>query len=227
MIAALLPVKRFDQSKQRLSDVLPPPDRACLAQSMFDDVWAALRQACIAPGGIDRLLVISAEPYVLSCCRQAGVEYFEEDGQVSHSDSVIRGTRWALELGVTTLLSVPIDTPAVTSSEILELVSLRQAHPVVIVPSSDGTGTNALLRTPPDAIDPHFGPGSRKRHVEEAVARGHSHAVVRFPGLCDDIDTLEDLESFAAAGHNCRTAVLARELLERVNARRGRETLCR
>ena len=29
-----------------------------------------------------------------------------------------------------------------------------------VVPDAEGTGTNALLRTPVDAIDPHFGPGS-------------------------------------------------------------------
>ena len=43
---------------------------------------------------------------------------------------------------------------------------------VTIVPDRHGTGTNALLLDPPDAIAPSFGPGSFERHRQAAEAAG-------------------------------------------------------
>ena len=48
----------------------------------------------------------------------------------------------------------------------------RRAPGVTIVPDRHGTGTNALLLAPPDAIDPSFGPGSFARHRLAAEAAG-------------------------------------------------------
>jgi 2-phospho-L-lactate guanylyltransferase len=69
MITALLPVKIFVRSKERLAGFLSPAERAQLALTMFEDVWAALQQACAMANALDRLLVISAEPYVIARCR--------------------------------------------------------------------------------------------------------------------------------------------------------------
>ena len=209
MIAALLPVKVFSRSKQRLADWLSPQERELLARAMFEDVWTALR----AVPNLDRLLVISAEPYVLARCRRDKIACYEETEQRSHSESVAQGTRWAMGLGVTSLLSLPIDTPAVTANEISSLLELAHRYSVVVVPSADGSGTNALLRTPPDAIAPHFGTGSCRRHVREAQLAGLSHCLHPTPGLAADIDTPEDLESFLSLDLPCRTTELVRQFL--------------
>ena len=217
MIAALLPVKLFTRSKQRLVGFLTPSERAELVRTMFEDVWAALREAQSMAQGLDCLLVASAEPYVLARCRELGIACLEETEQASHSDSVNLATAWAMRLGVTALLSVPIDTPAVTAAEILALLELRRRFPVVVVPSADGLGTNALLRTPPDAIRPHFGPGSCSLHVQAAETKGLARLVYPSPGLGSDIDTPEDLQTFAlqndSEGRPCRTRELVRRLL--------------
>ena len=233
MIAALLPVKIFSSSKQRLAGLLTPQERALLACTMFEDVFAALREAQELKQGFDRLLVVTAEPYVLSRCRQEGVMVLEEQEQLSHNDSVKLATRWAARLGATSLLSVPIDTPAVTPREILSLLRAHRKFPVVVVPSADGSGTNALLRTPPDVIDPRFGPGSCKLHVQAAEAKGlpcsvfHSTGPIsngpminglksnglQNNGLLNDIDTPEDLAHFLSLDRPCRTTELVRQLL--------------
>jgi 2-phospho-L-lactate guanylyltransferase len=187
---------------------------------MFDDVWEVLREAVGRKQGLDQLLVVSAEPHVLDRCRQDGVAFLEEMRPSTHSDSVRRATEWAMSLGVTSLLSVPIDTPAMTASEILTLAALARRHSVVVVPSADGTGTNALLRTPPNAIEPRFGPGSCRLHIEEAESRELDWVVVRPPGFLTDIDTPEDAEAFLslietteqqAANRASRTVALLRE----------------
>lgn len=209
VIAALLPVKLFSHSKQRLAGWLSPQEREVLARTMFEDVWATLRTV----PNLDDLLVISAEPHVLARCRQEKVRCLEEAEQRSHSESVAEATRWAMSLGASSLLSVAIDTPGVARDELSALVELAPYDSVVVVPSSDGSGTNALLRTPPDAIAPHFGPGSCRLHVREAQLAGLSHCVHPTPGLAADIDTPEDMERFLTLDRPCRTTSLVRQFL--------------
>lgn len=211
MVAVLLPVKEFHRSKHRLTGFLTPPERVSLARAMFDDVWEVLREPVEGKQGLDHLLVVSAEPYVLARCREEGVAFLEEAEPISHSDSVRRATQWAMSLGVTSLLSVPIDTPGMTVEEILALVELARRYSVVIVPSADGSGTNALLRTPPDAIEPRFGPGSCRLHIEEAERNGLEWLVDRSPGLLADIDSPEDIEAFLAIERPGRTWALLRQ----------------
>ena len=214
MVAVLLPVKKFRDSKKRLAGFLSPPERTLLAQTMFEDVWETLRRAESLKQGLERLFVVTAEPYVISRCREEGVTCWEEREARSHSDSVDRATRWAMSLGVTSLLSVPIDTPAVTPPEILELVRLRNDHAVVVASSADGSGTNALLRTPPDAIAPHFGPGSCQLHLEEAQNKGLSCRIFQTDGLSHDLDTPEDLEKFLTLEPGSRTRDLVSHFLK-------------
>jgi len=216
VIAALLPVKEFARAKQRLAGFLSPEERAELARAMFDDVWEVLREAVARQEGLERLLVVSAEPYVITRCREDGVTLLEETASSTHSDSVRRATAWAMSRGVTSLLSVPMDTPGMSVEEILSLARLVREHAVVLVPSADGSGTNALARTPPDTIPPRFGPGSCRLHIEEAERRELDWLVARPPGLLADIDTAEDIEAFllwmrSTVQRERRTPALLRE----------------
>lgn len=218
MIAALLPVKRFAESKQRLATWLGASQREELARAMFEDVWEKLTEWQDSRNGAVRLLVITAERLVIERCRREAIPCLVETSPVSHSDSTRRATAWAIEQGMKTLISVPIDAPAVTAAELSELAELSRHFQVIVVPSSDGAGTNALVRTPPDAIAPRFGPGSCRRHVEEAKASQLSHCRISLPGLTADIDTPEDAERFLALarslGRSCRTARLLAQFQE-------------
>ena len=75
---------------------------------------------------------------------------------------------------------------------------LRARPGLIVVPSSDGTGTNALVRTPPDCIESRFGPGSFRAHLDQALSKGLPADVLRLPGLMFDIDTPEDVAEFLA-----------------------------
>ena len=218
VFTVLLPVKEYRNSKQRLAEWLSPEDRALLARTMFEDVWTTLRSA-VAP---EQIIVISSEKVAVERCRAESIQCIEEPAPSSHSDSVAAATRWAMDRGVTSLLSVPIDTPGVAAEEILALAELGKDYSVVVVASADGTGTNALLRTPPDAIAPRFGPGSCELHAAQARARGLSYLVHPVPSFAADIDTPEDAENFLLLDRPCRTASLLRQWFDtRRELRRG------
>ena len=86
----------------------------------------------------------------------------------------------------------------------------------MIVPDRHGSGTNALLIAPPDAIEPSFGPGSFARHAARGAAAGAVVRVAQAPSLELDVDTPGDLAALRAAlAARPGAAPRTRALLER------------
>jgi 2-phospho-L-lactate/phosphoenolpyruvate guanylyltransferase len=194
--AAILPVKSFGSAKQRLGSLLGAGSRHALAQAMFQDVLSALRKV----ESIEQVIVVASEPSVEFEIEEQ-IVLLEDNLQEGQSPAALIGIRWALESGFERVLLVPGDTPLLSVEEVGALLTRAEADgtAVVIVPDRHGTGTNALLLSPPTAIEPSFGPGSLERHVAATQAAGMSHRVEPVPSLVFDVDTSEDLEVVAAA----------------------------
>jgi 2-phospho-L-lactate/phosphoenolpyruvate guanylyltransferase len=198
MIFAILPVKSPCNAKQRLNGFLSVEDRETLARLLFRQTLGAL---CAAEG-IDRVVVATSDPEIAAHARHAGVTVFEESEQVSHSISADAACLRAMEMGASTAMLVPIDVPTVMATDFTRLAAAARPG-LIVVPSSDGTGTNALVRTPPDCIRSRFGPGSFRAHCDQAIANGLALDVLRLPGLMFDIDTPEDVTEFLARPREC------------------------
>jgi 2-phospho-L-lactate/phosphoenolpyruvate guanylyltransferase len=189
---AILPVKSFGGAKQRLAPALGSGSRQALAQAMFLDVLASLRRV----PGLDSVAVVTADPVAAEAARGDRVRVLADTEQAGQSAAALIGIREAIARDFERVLLVPGDTPLIDPGEVAGLLARRR--PVSIVPDRHGTGTNALVLTPPDAIEPSFGPGSRERHVAAAEAAGLAHAVEQVPTLMLDVDTGEDLDALAA-----------------------------
>jgi 2-phospho-L-lactate guanylyltransferase len=117
-----------------------------------------------------------------------------EDEDLGHNQAAARGAARALELGVDRVLMIPGDCPLLDPTELDELLARPVPSPsVLVVPDRHGTGTNALVLTPPNALAPAFGPGSHNRHHERAGIAGVHVETVEVPSLALDMDTPEDL----------------------------------
>jgi 2-phospho-L-lactate guanylyltransferase len=204
---AILPIKGFGHAKTRLRERVPDGPRAGLAEAMVRDVLHALG----AVDGLDGVIVVTAEPVAAQLAREADAEVVHDPAEAGQSAAVALGVARALERGADQVLAVPGDCPALDPGELAAL--LRAPEAVVIVPDRHGTGTNALLLTPPTAIAPSFGPGSRDRHEAAARASGLTWAVRDVPGLGMDADTPEDLATLEASG---RLGATTRATLERL-----------
>ena len=189
MTFAILPVKDPCRAKERLAGVLGPAEREALARAMYHHVIEVL----CAARGFDRIVVVTSDAATAADARRRGAAVFQEPEQLSHSRSADDAARRAAQLGAATVVLLPIDLPLVTAAEIEGLLAAAPRPGVLIVPSADGTGTNAVVRTPPDAIASRFGPGSFAAHLAEARARGVPVVVARPPGVVFDVDTPEDL----------------------------------
>src|SRR5688572_17782823 len=154
---AILPVKSFGRAKQRLGDAVS--DKPALAAAMVADVLEALARV----PELDGIIVVTAEAAAADAARAAGA-------QVVH-DPVEAGQSAAAALGIAATnadraLLVPGDCPALDPGDVSALLAPARVTPtVVIVPDRHGQGTNALLLTPPDVMEPAFGEGSFARHA--------------------------------------------------------------
>ena len=192
---AVLPVKRFDDAKQRLDKTLNAGTRRALAEAMVSDVLHALRRA----ERIDKVIVVTGENGAEALARAYDAESIGDDDR-GHSHAARAGVDWALERDYARVLLVPGDCPALDPREVDELVAGAMSAPdVVIVPDRHGTGTNALALSPPEAIEPAFGEGSCARHVAAARAAGVPYGVEELPSLALDLDTPADVVALTMA----------------------------
>lgn len=189
--AAILPVKRFSEAKQRLGASVADALRADLARAMVGDVLSALDR-CAA---LELTVVVTNERTVAAAARYLGAIVIEDIHETGQSAAVALGIAQAVEQGVERVLCVPGDCPALDPAEVDALLEEtdRDGAAVVVVPDRHGTGTNGLLLSPPAAIEPSFGPDSCERHRELARAAGAACRVEPLPSLLLDIDTGEDL----------------------------------
>ncbi|MBF8298505.1 MAG: 2-phospho-L-lactate guanylyltransferase, partial [candidate division NC10 bacterium] len=117
------------------------------------------------------------------------------------------------QMGAKGMLALPLDVPQVTTDDLIRIVEQGNAAPgIVLVPSRDRLGTNALLARPPDAIPFRFGYDSFRAHQREAEARDLACEVCELPNLALDIDEVEDLRLFLDQPGKTRT----HELLHRL-----------
>jgi 2-phospho-L-lactate guanylyltransferase len=201
MKVAILPVKARADAKQRLTGFLTAAQREVLARVMFEEMLEKLTAA----RGIDRVVVATSDEAVAAHARQSAVTVYEERDQRGHSHSADRAARRAMDEGARTVLLLPIDVPLATTAEIESLAEAARPG-VIIVPSADGSGTNALVRTPPDVIESRFGKDSFRAHLEQAG----DALVMRPPGIVFDIDTPEDVAELLRRAPDCRIARLLR-----------------
>jgi 2-phospho-L-lactate/phosphoenolpyruvate guanylyltransferase len=189
--AAILPMKSFDKAKQRLRIELPEHDRRALVEAMFADTLVALGRV----PALERVIVVSGDRVAQRIAGGYGASVVEDDER-GHNTAAARGVEVLIEDGIERALLVPGDCPLLAPADIEALLAHdAPERSALIVPDRHGTGTNALLLTPPDALASSFGPDSRRRHLADAQAAGVPAEVVEVDSLALDIDTPDDLEA--------------------------------
>jgi 2-phospho-L-lactate guanylyltransferase len=186
---ALVPVKDLTQAKVRLSPFLSPAERHALAVAMLDDVLTAVRQAA----AVERIALVTTDPYALALAAQWGFEVVDEGLGRGETGAVELAVKVCRERGASSLAVIPGDIPLLTATDVDVVWQHGRDYDIVIVPSWDSRGTNAVLLRPPDALQLRFGSWSFFPHVKQAKRKGLAYKVVRLPRVALDVDTPEDL----------------------------------
>jgi 2-phospho-L-lactate guanylyltransferase len=205
---ALVPVKDLTQAKVRLSPLLSPAERHALAAAMLDDVLASLRQAST----VDRIALVTTDPHALSLAAQWGFEMVDEGSGRGETGAVELAVKVCRERGASSLAVIPGDIPLLTAADVDCVMQHGMQYDIIIVPSWDSRGTNAILLRPPDALQLHFGSWSFFPHVKQAKRKGLSYKVVRLPRVALDVDTPEDLSRLVPQAMGTRSYRVVEEM---------------
>lgn len=189
MFWALIPVKEVTESKQRLAGVIQPHERAGLALAMLRDVLTAVGEV----EKFDGVLLVSRSHAVQALAREFGSDIFMESAGSDHSRAVIEGNQYLIDrYDAKCSLALSGDVPRVTADDIRQVIE-HHKH-VSLVPNASGEGTNAVLTSPPNAINCQFGGASLARHIGSADVSGLNARIVRNENIGHDIDDAHDLE---------------------------------
>jgi 2-phospho-L-lactate/phosphoenolpyruvate guanylyltransferase len=186
---AVLPVKRFDAAKQRMAAGVEGARRRQLVEAMVADVLEAIGAART----IDRLIVVSGDPIAQELAAEAGADVVPDPDDGGHIEAALAGIARAEVEGAERVVLLAGDCPLLDPRELDRLLTGVPERYVGIVPDRHGAGTNALVLSPPNAIIPAFGEGSRARHVEAAREAGIPFGIEELPSIELDLDTPADV----------------------------------
>jgi 2-phospho-L-lactate/phosphoenolpyruvate guanylyltransferase len=209
MNAILIPVKDPSHAKTRLADLLSPDERRELVWAMFEDVSRAISSASKP----DRVVMVTSYAPAIKRARDLEWDVLIEESQVSESASVDWASGVLAERGFDTVMRLPADVPLVRAEDIDEILAVKLDSPgALLVPSREGTGTNAIVRNPPTLFPSRFGPNSLALHKREAATVGVECTVVENARIALDIDDPADVELLLDAGRGTRTFDLLVEM---------------
>ena len=200
---ALVPIRGLETAKTRLGEDLDPEERIELVTNLLRRTLEATRDARRIAGTV----VVTMDPDAAGIAKE-----LRAIGLVERAPGLNAAIEAARSVSVarraTAVLVLPADLPSVSAASIDELIEdaasafAAEAGPsqglAAAVPDRHGLGTNALLLSPPGAIDPAFGEASRAAHAARAAAAGVRWLELDSP-LSLDLDTPADLLAAEAA----------------------------
>lgn len=201
---AVIPVKPLRGALRRLTAALDAPVRRELQVAMLRDVL----DACAGAPALAGVLVVTSDPDATAMARAlAGARVVPDHAPPRGMNAAVaRGLASVAAEGADAALVLTADLPLARPADIAAIVDAGRPGPsVLLVPSSDGTGTNAMLLRPPAALAPRLGPDSYARHAVQAARRGVTADRLELPRLALDIDTPADLIALVRGGGECAT----------------------
>ena len=189
-IWAIVPVKPLRRGKSRLAGLLSEEQRTRLNRYLLEHTLTILNEI----PEIEHTLVVSRDPAALTLTRSMGGRTVLEDGAPQFNTAIQRATIVAQAQGARAVLVLPADLPLVEPSDLVALLAMGQAPPVVVIaPDRRQDGTNALFINPAGFIEYGYGPGSFQRHSMRAELAGAKLNIFQSDHFGLDLDLPEDL----------------------------------
>src|SRR5437764_15419215 len=136
---ALIPVKSLAIAKSRLAEHLTLCQRQTLVLDMLHHVLQILRESEL----FERISVVSPDTRELERAQAWGAQALMEE-QHGNNPSLHAAALKEKASGTTALLTISADLPLLHICDIRGLIEQSRQHQIVLAPSHEGTGTNAI-----------------------------------------------------------------------------------
>ena len=187
---AIVPIKRFENAKTRLSSILDTDDRIRLSLLMLEDTLQILSVV----HSLSQVITVSADKRVREIAVKYGANFLLEEKERGVNSAVALADSYCMKKAADATMVIPHDLPLLDSTDISKACELaeNESRCIVICPSLRYDGTNMLLRKPPSIIATFYDADSYNMHVKAAIRLGIPIKRLLSKGLMHDIDTPED-----------------------------------
>ena len=184
---AIIPVKSFSKAKTRLN--IPQIKREAICKEMLEEVLQTLSKC----KSIDNIVIVSKDDTAIKLSESFGAtQIFDDDLGVNQAVDLADQHLAGLECNCSVIF--PQDIPMMESSDVDSLLGfLKSKNSVILVPSRQFNGTNALVRYHASSMKTQYDKGSYSHQINAArsVTQKVSLALIRRVML--DIDDELDL----------------------------------
>jgi 2-phospho-L-lactate guanylyltransferase len=188
---AIVPVKRFENAKTRLSSILDIDARIRLSLIMLEDTLQILSVVHL----LTQVITVSADKRVEEIALKYGANFLLEEKERGVNSAVALADSYCKKEAAEATIVIPHDLPLLDSTDISRACELaeNESRCIVICPSLRYDGTNMLLRKPPSIINTFYDADSYNMHIKEAIRLGIPVKRLFSKAIMHDIDTPEDV----------------------------------
>jgi 2-phospho-L-lactate/phosphoenolpyruvate guanylyltransferase len=200
---AIVPVKKFENAKMRLSSMLNIDDRIRLSSLMLDYTLRVLARVPL----LTQVLVVSGEKQAEEIAAKYGANFLREEKDRGVNSAIAVADSYCMKKEAEATIVIPHDLPLLDAIDISRASNLakKESRCVVICPSLRYDGTNMLLRKPPSVIGTFYDSDSYNMHIKSAINLGVPVKLLFSKSLMCDIDTPEDARHLAKKARDVKT----------------------
>ena len=186
-ISAIIPVKTFSRAKKRLSIQQSHKEKIC--NLMLQEVLDTTSKCKL----IDKIILVSKDEMVLKLGRSFGaVEIFDDESGVNNA--IHLADQYLSDKEFDCSIIFPQDIPVMKPIDIDNLLGfVKSERSVIIVPSRQFNGTNALVRCPANLMDTRYDMGSYAFQMDAALTKTKNISIALIRRIMLDVDDKSDL----------------------------------
>ena len=185
--SAIIPVKTFSKAKTRLN--LPQDCKEEICSLMLQEVLRTISNCKV----INQILLVTKDEAVLKIGRHFNtVEIFDDESGVNNAINL--ADEYLSDKKFDCSIIFPQDIPIMTSTDIEALLGfIKSTNSVIIVPSRQFNGTNALVRCPSGLMQTKYDLGSYTHQIDAARTKTNNISIALIRRMMLDIDDEYDL----------------------------------
>ena len=185
--SAIIPVKTFSKAKTRLN--LQPDCKEEICSLMLQEVLRTVSDCKI----VNQIILVTKDEDALKIGKQFNAVGIFDD-ELGVNNAINLADEYLSDKNFDCSVIFPQDIPTMTSTDIETLLGfIKSTNSVIIVPSRQFNGTNALVRCPSGLMQTKYDLGSYTHQIDAARTRTNNISIALIRRMMLDIDDESDL----------------------------------
>ena len=185
--SAIIPVKTFSKAKTRLNLQQDCKEEIC--SLMLQEVLRTVSDCKI----VNQIVLVTKDEDALKIGKQFNTVGIFDD-ELGVNNAINLADEYLSDKNFDCSVIFPQDIPTMTSTDIETLLGfIKSTNSVIIVPSRQFNGTNALVRCPSGLMQTKYDLGSYTHQIDAARTRTNNISIALIRRMMLDIDDESDL----------------------------------